>query len=364
MRAVLIRTLCSLLFLGGCLAAGATSAQAIPVFAHRFGVTCQTCHTTVPHLNDFGESFLANGYRWPANALVPRGAFPAALKVQLAYSSTPGQAGLSKAIVDEIEILSGGSIGKHASYFIEQYVVDGGRPGSTRDAWVRFDARPSSAPQHLALTAGQFTLPLPVEPESFRETINHYAIFDQTAGANPFTFFDPRQGIDVAYTARGFNLHALALAGHDPQSGLARSGIDTMVVAAYSADELTLSAYRYGGTRPLGGLRDRFERHGFAAEFARGRLLLDGVWQLGGDSNARDGGGALRVSGGFAQARYAFSPRFAIISRIDATTDGGGVGRAFTTSLVLRPARNMRLTLEDVLQRGRHTATTALLFAY
>ncbi len=36
-------------------------AEAIPVFAHRYGLQCQACHTVVPHLTPFGETFLANG---------------------------------------------------------------------------------------------------------------------------------------------------------------------------------------------------------------------------------------------------------------------------------------------------------------
>ena len=38
-------------------------AEAIPVFAHRYSLSCQACHTTVPHLTPFGETFMANGYR-------------------------------------------------------------------------------------------------------------------------------------------------------------------------------------------------------------------------------------------------------------------------------------------------------------
>jgi hypothetical protein len=34
-------------------------AQAIPRFAHRYGLTCQACHTEVPHLNAFGAKFLS-----------------------------------------------------------------------------------------------------------------------------------------------------------------------------------------------------------------------------------------------------------------------------------------------------------------
>jgi hypothetical protein len=49
-------------------------ASAIPVVAHRYGFSCQACHTTVPHLTSFGELFLANGYR--LRGLKPKSVFP------------------------------------------------------------------------------------------------------------------------------------------------------------------------------------------------------------------------------------------------------------------------------------------------
>ena len=55
------------------------------MFAHRYGLSCQACHTEIPHLTPFGQAFLANGYRIPG--LPPKPAFPVALKVKLGYAS-------------------------------------------------------------------------------------------------------------------------------------------------------------------------------------------------------------------------------------------------------------------------------------
>src|SRR5712692_2841046 len=106
-------------FLAAAAAFGALSAplgaEAIPVFAHRYGFSCQVCHSTVPQLNSFGQQFEANGFRLPSTP--PRGTIPLAVKVNLAYSSDPDPSGLPKAQVDEIELLSGGHIGRDVSYF-------------------------------------------------------------------------------------------------------------------------------------------------------------------------------------------------------------------------------------------------------
>jgi len=53
----------SLLALVLCL--GSSTANAMPMFARKLGVPCQTCHTTIPALNEVGYKFRAAGYRMP-----------------------------------------------------------------------------------------------------------------------------------------------------------------------------------------------------------------------------------------------------------------------------------------------------------
>ncbi len=43
----------------------AATASAVPPFARRYQVACNTCHTVPPQLNAFGEAFRMNGYQWP-----------------------------------------------------------------------------------------------------------------------------------------------------------------------------------------------------------------------------------------------------------------------------------------------------------
>ena len=148
-------------------------AQALPVFAHRYGLSCQACHTTVPHLNALGEAFAREGFRLPRPS---QGAVPVAVKVNLAYTSDSDPSGLPKAVVDEIEILTGGALGPRMNYFVEQYAVDGGLPGLPRDAWVQYN----DDERHVRV--GQFTLPLPVDPETERDTQAHYLVYDQAIG--------------------------------------------------------------------------------------------------------------------------------------------------------------------------------------
>src|SRR6266699_6731164 len=40
-------------------------AAAIPAFARKYQTSCATCHNNFPELNDFGEAFKKNGFKFP-----------------------------------------------------------------------------------------------------------------------------------------------------------------------------------------------------------------------------------------------------------------------------------------------------------
>jgi hypothetical protein len=343
-------------------------AYAIPVFAHRYGLSCQVCHTIVPHLTPFGQAFMRDGFRippgFPSHAVVP-----VTVKVNVQYSNQPQPATLPKVIVDELEFVSAASISSHFSYRFEQYAVDGGFPGLTRDAWVTYDSRPQFAGNVASLraTTGQFTLPLPVDPETERPTQNHYLIFDQTVGANPFNLFDDRIGLDTAYgrQVRGFDIQGLVMKGHDPQSGLPTLGLDTMIAAQHASAPARFSAYWYRGERPLGPINDAFSREGLGANFYWDRAELDLLAQAGHDSSANGFGLGAPSSGGCSQLWWWFSPSLLGVARFDTAYDAlTGTDRSMTTSLVFRPYRNASLTLEKVFGWGHNTTNAAWLFAY
>ncbi len=341
-------------------------AWALPVFAHRYDLSCGTCHTVVPHLTPFGQSFLRAGFRLPA----ARAAFPLAVKVNLAYSSDADPSGLPKAMVDEVELLAAAPLGRNASYRVEQYAVDGGTTGKTRDAWLSFTSRPDFGDPSPALriTAGSFTLPLPLDPETQRDTESHYAAFDQKVGSNPFDLFEDKIGIDTAFgtqSGEGTDVHVVAAQGHDAQSGLAASGIDELFYAQRAWPATTLSVYRYQGRRPLKPDADRFWRDGAGLTAYDGRVEFDALVQAGSDSSA-DGRGTIAWSdAGYAQVRWTCSPALFGVIRYDAAADAlSGSGRSLTTALIVRPARDERFTVEGVFHGTRTTLDAGWLFAY
>jgi hypothetical protein len=360
-------------------------AEAIPVFAHRYGLTCQACHSVVPHLTPFGETFLANGYRLPG--IKPKPAFPVAVRVELDYASAGAadpddiKGPLPKTIVNEVEFLMGGSVGKRGSYWVEPYLIDGGFPGNVRDAWYATRLTPDGFHLPIVLRAGQFTLPLPLDPETFRETTQPYAIWSQSAGGNPFTFFDPKIGgeIEIGNPGRQIGATVSFLKGADLQSGLHSQGTDTMETLERDYGNFRLTAYRYDGTRPIEGfafnnyqyfsdIGDRFWRNGFGLGWSDKRTEVNAVYQIGNDSAADVYHDALVTSGGFFQVRQTLGNRTFAIARWDAT-NGPTFARTITGGVGYRLTPNSRLTLFETGQRDfngnlLHIISSSLLFAY
>jgi hypothetical protein len=381
-----LRTLTAVVFITASMLGLASRASALPIFSHEYGVTCQKCHTAIPSLNTFGKAFLDNGYHIMGSNVPP--VFPVSLKANLLYSSNPDP-GMPKAVVDEIEVLTAGTVGSRGNYFIEQYAVDGGDHGNLREAWYN-EHLSSGAGLPVDLRVGQFTLPVPIDPESFRESYNDYAVFVQTVGANPFDFFHTKPGLSMRLGSydRGLDLELSAFNGHDVQSGLPTNGLDLMQTVHELFGPFDLSAYHYAGhrdvTAPLAGPglmygNDQFSRSGFGLRFAYGRWTSESVLQENEDTNVDGFGRAAHSSGGFTQLRYAITKKWFGLVRYDGTNapfisdndfdgDSGGFFRSTTALLGYRLSHNTRFTIEDVMSHYRfvpaNTLNTQFTVAY
>lgn len=133
----------------------------IPYFARQYGTSCTTCHVTPAKLNQFGEDFLARGYRFPTPRERNR-TIPLAVWASARGDWLPGPA-RNVPHLNRVEILSGGTIFKSAwSYFVEWRAVSFGaqsdgtlkdRSGRFEDLFVQRDLAPG-----VQLMVGQFRL--------------------------------------------------------------------------------------------------------------------------------------------------------------------------------------------------------------
>ncbi len=347
-------------FAAAALAGAASRADAIPAFSMQTGLQCDACHTSLRATNELGESYLRNDLRLPN--LGTGGKPVVALRGQLAYTSEPDPSGLPKAIVDEIEAFVSARVNREVSVAGQFYLLDGGVPGSTREAWVQYESPGSFAGAPVRATVGSITLPLPVDPETFRQTNQHYAVFDQTVGANPFAFIDPRNAASFAIgnPVHGPSATFVAAQGHDPHSGLPTTGTDRMMQAQEAFGGVVLSAYDYEGRRELGAIGDEFRRRAFGVNVYRGRLAVETLLQTGFDTSPNGDGIGIASSGGFAQLRYQLPHGTFAIVRYDGVNDtsGEGFARSLTIGATRLVSRGVRVGMEDVIQHGARTTHT------
>ena len=279
--------------------------------------------------------------------------------------SGPDGAGLPKAIVDEIELFAAGTLGSRGDFFAEQYIVDGGENGLLHDAWIGERANPWDARIPVFLQAGMYTLPQPVDPETFRDTYQDYTPLTMTVGANPFFFKDPKMGVRASFGdgTHGFNAQLFAGPGNDRQSGLPTTGLDTETFLQDAMGPWALSVWRYDGLRPViaEGAFDRFERTGFGLTFGQWtRFSAETELINGWDSNcAMPGLSDCTSSGGFEQLRYAFNRRLYLETRYEGTdSPTSGFSRDGVLLLGYGPTENSRVTVEDVIAHAPQTTNT------
>lgn len=142
-------------------------AQALPMWAREYKVSCSTCHTVAPTLNSFGEAFLANNFAWPGMKKNNRGllAVPVSGLATFEYEKAVSgeEAGPKFA---ELELFSGDSfrVGKRPTYFgsyfltaLTAHAAGGGRAGDLEQAYATLPVAGQRG--QLSLGVGQ-TFPL------------------------------------------------------------------------------------------------------------------------------------------------------------------------------------------------------------
>jgi hypothetical protein len=220
-------------------------AGAIPYFARKYETACSTCHNNFPELNDFGEAFKKNGWKFPKDdetyvkqppvllgapatkqvfpkALYP-GEIPGTIPISFRYSGflsynskqplsvTQSQGFLPRTDLfapNTFTAIAAGTLGDSFSFWVDDDISVGGSgaDGGLGDGYLRFNdlghyiGLPKNA---LNLRFGQFELDLPF---SQARSINPsgYDIYDQASVAgplgttnNPFTFGAGQRGFEI-----------------------------------------------------------------------------------------------------------------------------------------------------------------------
>ena len=242
----------TIILAAGCLLwilAMAPKASAIPAFARKYQTSCATCHNNYPELNDFGEAFKRNGFKFPKdddtfvkeppvllgakaqkeafpNAIYP-GEIPGTIPISFRYSGNfnynskqPDALAAGTGFVPRTDlfapntftIISAGSFGQDISFWIDDDISTGGSgaAGGLGDGYLKVDVgHPLHLPKNfLNVRFGQFELDLPFTQA---RTIypSGYDVFGETNAAlplatpqfvtanNPFAIGDPQRAIEL-----------------------------------------------------------------------------------------------------------------------------------------------------------------------
>jgi len=153
-----------LLLLAATLLLPPATSEAMPVFARKYNISCNACHSAFPRLNAFGEQFVANNLRlpnWKEAAIKDVGdpllalpeSVPLAIRAQAFVQSRDGQAidettgaTLADSSTDIqspylIKLLSSAPLSEHITYYFYGIFAEKGGNGETliEDAWFSHD---------------------------------------------------------------------------------------------------------------------------------------------------------------------------------------------------------------------------------
>lgn len=215
--------------------------NAIPAFARKYQTACSTCHNNYPELNDFGEAFKKNGFKFPKDdetfvkeapvllgakaqkeafprAVYP-GEIPGSIPIGLRYSGFAtfnskrpiGLGFVPRADLftpNAFTVIAAGSMGPNISFWIDDDISTGGSgaDGGLGEGYIKFNdlGRYLGMPKDtLNVRVGQFELDLPFT-QARGINLSDYDIYFQGSEigglpgstSNPFAIGESQRGIE------------------------------------------------------------------------------------------------------------------------------------------------------------------------
>lgn len=179
--------------------AGPQGAQAMPVFARQYEISCNVCHAAFPRLNAFGEQFMANNLRMPDwrekttvdtkdEMLALPKTLPLALRAQAFVQGREGEevapgtgptgndANFDFQAPYLIKLLSSAPLSDHITYYFYGIFAEKGDNGTTliEDAWFRHD---DSFGTGIGTQLGQFQISDLMFPREMRMTFQDFQVY-------------------------------------------------------------------------------------------------------------------------------------------------------------------------------------------
>jgi len=170
----------------------AETSFAIPAFARKYSMSCQTCHSPFPKLKPYGDDFAGNGFKL-ADKDAPRYFVPTGddelslirdipLAVRLDGYVTFNNKKSDKADFSApylVKFLSGGAISNDIAYYFYFFFSERGEVAGVEDAYIMFNDLFNI---DLDLYVGQFQVSDPLFKREVRLTYDDYEIYRTKVG--------------------------------------------------------------------------------------------------------------------------------------------------------------------------------------
>lgn len=166
---------------------------AIPAFARKYKMSCQTCHSPIPRLKAFGDEFAGNGFKMPEMAstryFVDTGDeelslirdFPLAVRLDMhaLFKTNDEKNGMDFQAPYLVKLLSGGELADNLAYYFYFYMDERGEVVGVEDAYIMFN---NLFGYDLDLYLGQFQVSDPLFKRELRLTLEDYQIYKTSVG--------------------------------------------------------------------------------------------------------------------------------------------------------------------------------------
>jgi hypothetical protein len=303
-------------------------AQAIPIFAQRYNLSCETCHSVIPELNAFGNAFRNRGYR--LDGAPKHGTTIAALREQVEYDRDPGT-GDTRRFEPAGALLGAVEAGRVEAFVHESLGSEGG-PSSLFLGYLAY----GDAHSGVLYRAGLIELPLIHSPGQRNDTLTTYGYEGTLTGLNDLTLATPRWAFEAERDVGQGRIAATISFANGGGSAYGGAPVETGRLESFATPEVGLFArYPVGtgiqlGLDALEGSRsisvggapaftDPYTRVGASIDARHGRLELLAEQWWGGDANSDGVGTQLNSTGGFARLRWRLGDHAFIGVREDAS---------------------------------------------
>ncbi|HSL69435.1 MAG TPA: hypothetical protein VK864_04295 [Longimicrobiales bacterium] len=282
----------------------AAEAGAIPAFARKYRISCNLCHSPIPALTAFGETFAGNGFEVspgePPRDTINTGdpllrlqqAIPFGVRID-AYvqgvSKTTGGAVQSDLQTPySIKLLSGGQIADKVSYYFYFFLSERGEVAGLEDAYIQFTDILGSG---VSVIAGQFQVSDPLFKRELRLPFEDYQLYrmrvgdvraDLTYDRGAMLLYSPWEGGDLSVQI--LNGRGLEPAGENRQYD---SDNWKTFAARFSQDFsiLRLGGFGYFGREGREGEFDNIAVYGPDLTLSLGRVQLNAQYLRRTDSD-------------------------------------------------------------------------------